>query len=62
MNNHTSSCQNLVNELTRVKAENFALRQNNSQLLDRLMEMSYFPYFDDETGDVISIADFQQRH
>lgn len=62
MINNTPSSQNLINELTRVKAENFALRQNNSELSDQLMEIQHFPYFDNETGDVISIADFQQRY
>ena len=62
MVNNTPSSQNPINELTRLKAENFALRQNNSELSDQLMEIQHFPYFDNETGDVISIADFQQRY
>ena len=64
MINDTPSSQNPINELTRLEleAENFALRQNNSELSDQLMEIQHFPYFDNETGDVISIADFQQRY
>ena len=61
MNNHTLFVQNLVNEVRRLQIENSALRQNNGQLRERLTEMPHFPYFDDGTGDVISIADFEQR-
>jgi hypothetical protein len=61
MNNHTLSSKKPINKIMRLESENFALRQDISQLSHQVEEMKHLAYFDDETGNVISIADFQQR-